>query len=105
MSDDKSKSTAKRRARTAGKADRPPKSFYAKLKPYDDFPLTAHPAGYWAKSIRGKLHYFGRWGRRVNGKMVRVEGDGWQAALDEFERTQGAPETSSPRFLTLLKDR
>jgi len=34
-------------------------------------PLTPHPAGYWCKSIRGKIHYFGRWGRRVNGKMER----------------------------------
>jgi integrase len=23
--------------------------------------LTAHPAGYWCKKIRGKLHYFGPW--------------------------------------------
>ncbi|MCI0460799.1 MAG: site-specific integrase [Gemmataceae bacterium] len=30
-------------------------------KPYPEFPLTAHPAGYWCKKIRGKLHYFGRW--------------------------------------------
>jgi integrase len=28
-------------------------------KPYPEFPLTAHPAGYWCKKIRGKLHYFG----------------------------------------------
>src|SRR5262249_40596993 len=28
-------------------------------KPSPDFPLTAHPAGYWCKKIRGKLHYFG----------------------------------------------
>jgi integrase len=30
-------------------------------KPYDKFPLTAHPAGYWCKKIRGKVHYFGPW--------------------------------------------
>src|SRR5262249_5076399 len=28
-------------------------------KPYPGFPLTAHPAGYWCKKIRGKVHYFG----------------------------------------------
>jgi integrase len=30
-------------------------------KPYPEFPLTAHPAGYWCKKIRGKIHYFGPW--------------------------------------------
>ncbi len=30
-------------------------------KPSPDFPLTAHPAGYWCKKIRGKVHYFGKW--------------------------------------------
>jgi hypothetical protein len=31
----------------------------------------------------GTVYYFGRWGRRINGKMVRVEGDGWKEALEE----------------------
>jgi hypothetical protein len=30
-------------------------------KPYPAFPLTAHPAGYWCKKIRGKTHYFSPW--------------------------------------------
>lgn len=29
-------------------------------KPHRDFPLTPHPAGYWCKKVRGKIHYFGR---------------------------------------------
>lgn len=54
-------------------------------KPYPDFPLTAHNAGYWCKSIRGKLHYFGRWGQVRNGTMERLPGDGWRAALELYQ--------------------
>ncbi len=70
-------------SRRKAASDRPP-------KPYPDFPLCPHPAGYWCKSIRGKVHYFARWGKRVNGKMERLEGDGWQAALEEYEATRDA---------------
>jgi integrase len=41
--------------------------------------------GYWAKKVRGTLHYFGRWGRVVDGKMVRAEGDGWREALEQYK--------------------
>ena len=47
------------------KATKPP-------KPFDSFPLTAHPNGQWCKKIRGRLHYFGPW-------------TDWQGALDLFQ--------------------
>lgn len=53
--------------------------------PYEGFPLTPHATGNWSKKIRGTLHYFGRWGRIVDGKMERLPGDGWKNAVDLYE--------------------
>jgi integrase len=50
-------------------------------KPYPGFPLGPSSNGYWQKRIKGEVHRFGRWGKIVNGKMERLPGDGWQAAL------------------------
>ncbi len=70
-------STRKPRSRK-GAADRP-------KKPYLNSPLAPHQSGAWQKKIRGKIHYFGSWATRVNGKLVRIEGDGWKEALEEYK--------------------
>lgn len=95
----KAKSTAKRSSRKAS-IDRPP-------KPYPDFPLSAANCGSWQKKINGRIHYFGKWGRVVNGKLTRIEGDGWQAALERYEQERDAlyagrkPKPRTPNGLTL----
>ena len=71
------KSNRKQRSRKAAN-DRP-------KKPYSDFPLSPHACGAWQKKIRGKTHYFGRWGKVVNGKLERIPGDGWLDALTKYK--------------------
>lgn len=72
------KSTRKRRSRKATNLP---------AKPHGRFPLTPHVSGRWMKKIRGKLHYFGRWGRVVNGSLRKLPGDDWwKPALDEYDR-------------------
>ena len=54
-------------------------------KPYPGFELCAHNNGKWCKQIKGKIHYFGAWARRENGKLVRVPGDAWEDAFEEYK--------------------
>jgi integrase len=37
------------------------------------------------KKINGRIHYFGRWAKMVNGKLERVPGDGWREALEAYK--------------------
>jgi integrase len=51
-------------------------------KPYPEFPLYAHPLGYWSKKINGKIKHFGRWGRIVEGKLTALPyNESWNQAL------------------------
>jgi hypothetical protein len=38
------------------------------------------------KKIRGQIHSFGAWAKRFEGGLVRVEGDDWKAALEEYKK-------------------
>lgn len=65
-----------KRASGSGKAPKP--DWRKSLGVHPDFPLFPHPAGYWAKKVRGKLFYFGKVADDPKG----------QAALDEWDRVK-----------------
>ena len=59
-------------------------------RPSSDYPLSPHASGKWQKKINGETHYFGAWAKRVDGKLERIEGDGWQDALETYNRQANA---------------
>jgi integrase len=68
------------RKRSTGKTSNRP------AKPYPEFPLYAHPLGYWSKKIKGKIIHFGRWGRIEKGKMKLLPyAASHQAAYDAYK--------------------
>lgn len=53
---------------------------------FPDFPLYAHPLGYWSKKVNGEILHFGRWGRVVNGKLTPLPYDAsWREAYANFK--------------------
>ena len=60
--------------RRSGKGVRP-------RKPRPDFPLFPHAAGYWAKKVRGKLIYFGKWSDDPTGQRAL---ELWAEAKDDL---------------------
>src|SRR5262245_33518587 len=59
-------------------------------KPYPEYPLTAHPAGYWCKKIRGKVHYFSPWAASEGAPAKYLEQkDALHAGRKPRESTEG----------------
>ena len=81
----------RRRCRMSNPSD-PRPSRKSPAEPYPEFPLTPHAPDAGQKKIHGRNYYFGKWARRVDGKLVRVAGDGLMVAgaVRDRQRDPGA---------------
>ncbi len=52
-------------------------------KPHKDFPLFPHASGQWAKKVRGRLVYFGKWAD------PQADLDPFSAPLDALQARPG----------------
>jgi hypothetical protein len=84
-------------------------------KPYPEFPMYAYPSGNWARklkprgAVKPKVFYFGPWGRRVGGELIRLEDDGCDAALKKYKAESdniraGRPRKAASRDGLTVKD-
>lgn len=81
-------------------------------KPYADFPLFPHQTGRWAKKIKGKIRFYGRWGNVKAGVVSPVDAVDQSAAeaLKEFQRcwpyhSEGreAPAPDDGKYVTMAQ--
>jgi integrase len=84
-----SNSTRKRRRR-----------HHQSAKPYDGFPLTAHPTGRWCKKVRGRIIFFGPIVPDDDGKSAQAALDKWLEQKDELLAGR-VPREKQPQGATL----
>ncbi|HUT93481.1 MAG TPA: hypothetical protein VMY37_28715 [Thermoguttaceae bacterium] len=67
-------------------------------KPFDGFPLFAHANGRWAKKVRGKFAYFGKWSDDPAGTAALAL---WEARKDDLLAGRVSSATREPKGPTV----